>query len=45
MVVLLNDMTVGKIEYAEVGQVVTVSLNDENGNQIEKTGVVIEVLE
>jgi hypothetical protein len=45
MTVLLTDGTVGKIKSAEVGQNVTVLLNDENGNQIEVSGIIEEILE
>ena len=45
MKVLLNDGTIGEIEKAEEGQTVTVKLHDENGNFIEKEGVVIEILD
>ncbi len=43
--VLLADGTVGTTPTkAVVGDVVTVSLHDENGNSITVTGVVVEVL-
>lgn len=44
MYVLLTDGTVGKVDTAEVGQEATVSLHDENGNNIEVVGVVEEIL-
>ena len=40
-----GEISTGKIEFAEVGQVVTVDLRDENGMPITATGEVIEVLE
>lgn len=45
MTVLLKDGTVGTVDIAEVGQTVEVTLNDENGNLIARTGEVIEILE
>jgi hypothetical protein len=45
---LLDDQTVGTIHQdtaPTVGETVTVALHDENGNQIQKTGAVSEVLE
>ena len=45
MTVLLEDGTVGTVESAEIGKVSTVSLLDENDNDIEDTGVVVEILE
>lgn len=45
MIVLLKDGTVGKTNSATVGERVTVSLHDENGNPIEVNGVVEEILE
>lgn len=46
MIVLLVDGTVGRVECpASVGDRVTVYLHDENGNPIERTGVVQEVLQ
>ena len=44
MNVLLNDGTVGEVETAEVGEIVTVSLHDENGMPIKATGEVVEIL-
>jgi hypothetical protein len=44
MNVLLTDGTVGKVEMAEVGDTVTVTLHDENGMPTEVTGVVEEIL-
>lgn len=46
MEVLLEDGTVGAldIDKAVVGSEVTVELQDENGNKIEKTGIVKEIL-
>ncbi len=45
--VMLKDGTVGTVEspYLEEGDVVVVSLHDENGNPIQRKGVVKEVLE
>jgi hypothetical protein len=43
--VLLKDQTVGQVEEAEIGQVVTVTLSDENGEPIEVIGEVEEILE
>lgn len=46
MTVLLTDGTVGRVERpASVGDRVTAFLHDENGNPIERTGVVQEVLQ
>ena len=45
MTVLLDCGTVGTIENAIVGKIATVKLQDENGNFIEKTGVVMDILE
>lgn len=43
--VALEDGTVGAVcEEVEIGETVTVSLRDENGMPIQKTGVVAEVL-
>ena len=44
MNVLLKDGTVGEVETAEVGEIVTVSLHDENGMPIKATGEVVEIL-
>ena len=49
-IVELEDNTIGGIETEMteneiVGKEVTVSLNDENGMPIERTGVVVDVLE
>lgn len=45
MIVLLTDGTVGRVEGpASVGDSVTVHLHDENGNPIERTGTVQEIL-
>jgi len=44
MNVLLKDGTVGEVEAAEVGEIVTVSLHDENGMPIKATGEVVEIL-
>lgn len=45
-VVLLTDGTVGRVASpARVGDRVAVYLNDENGNPIERTGTVQEVLQ
>ena len=43
---LLQDGTIGALwnGIAEVGETVTVSLHDENGNEIKKTGIVEAVL-
>lgn len=40
-----GENTVGKVDVAEVGNVVTVSLRDENGMPIEATGEVVEILD
>lgn len=46
MIVLLTDGTVGRVtSLASVGDRVTVYLHDENGNPIERTGTVQEVLQ
>lgn len=45
MIVLLNDGTTGKVDQAQVGDFVTVSLHDENGIPIQVLGVVTEILE
>ena len=43
---LLKDQTVGKYDGScEIGDIVTVQLHDENGNPIEVTGEVIDILE
>ena len=44
MTVLLTDGTCGEVELAEVGQIVEVTLTDENGNKISVTGIVDEIL-
>ena len=44
MNVLLTNGTVGTVEMAEVGNMVTVKLHDENGMSIEVTGIVEEIL-
>lgn len=44
MFVLLDSGTVGEVEAAAVGEVVTVKLHDENGNPITETRTVIEIL-
>jgi len=44
--VLLKDQTVGDTyEAVKEGDSIEVTLNDENGNQIKKRGIVIEILE
>ena len=45
--VLLSDDTVGTVyaDEIEIGNVVSVCLNDENGCVIEATGEVVEILE
>ena len=44
-IVALEDGTTGKVDWEPVeGDTVTVRLNDENGNPIRHTGVVVEVL-
>lgn len=45
--VLLSDHTVGVAANPSVkeGDIITISLQDENGNKITKTGKVIEILE
>ena len=43
--VLLEDHTVGQTETGDVGDKVEVTLWDENGMTITKTGVIIEVLD
>lgn len=45
MIVLLHSGTVGKVDFAEVGKEVCVSLQDENGLPIEEFGIVEEILE
>jgi len=48
MIVLLEDGTVGTIVTAKEisdGDMVTVTLHDENGHEIEKTGPVADILE
>ena len=45
MTVLLDDGTLGKVESADIGDIVTVTLQDENGGPIEATGKVEEILE
>ena len=43
--VMLTDGTVGKMDHTPtVGDDVTVHLHDENGNEIEKTGTVSDIL-
>ena len=45
MIVLLECNTVGFLDQnAFIGEIVTVSLHDENGHKIEKTGKIIEIL-
>lgn len=45
MIVLLEDKSTGEInENVSVGEEVTVTLHDENGNEIEKTGIIEEIL-
>ena len=44
MIVLLQDGTTGSIDNAVVGQAATIKAKDENGNFIEVTGVVQEIL-
>lgn len=43
MTVRLENDTVGTVENADIGQIVTVSLHDENGMPIEATGKVVEI--
>ena len=43
--VRLSDDTVGKVEKGEVGDIVEVTLHDENGNEIFAEGQIEEVLE
>ena len=43
-VVLLKDWTVGDVENGIIGDNVTVQFLDENGLQVEKTGVIEEIL-
>ena len=44
--VLLQDHTIGAIDFtAEVGDTVTVSLQDENGLPLDVTGVIEEILD
>lgn len=44
--VLLKSGTVGKVgDACEIGDTVTVSLHDENGTQIEVSGIVEDILE
>ncbi len=45
MIVLLQGGTVGEVDKAEVGSMVTVALRDMNGMIIEAYGLVIEILE
>lgn len=45
MIVLLKDGTVGKVDYAEIGDTVDVTLHDENGIPIEVHGIVEDILE
>lgn len=45
MIVLLKDGTTGLIDNAKVGKVVTIKAKDENGNFVDVTGEVIEILE
>jgi len=45
MKVRLIDDTCGYVETAEIGDVVTVELHDENGLPIEVTGEVVEIME
>lgn len=40
-----GEITVGKVNFAEVGDIVTVSLHDENGIKIDVVGEVVEILE
>jgi hypothetical protein len=40
-----GEITVGQVDSAEVGQVATVSLHDENGMPIKATGEVLELLD
>ena len=42
---VLDDGTVGKVDSADIGDIVTVTLQDENGMPIEATGKVEEILE
>lgn len=44
---LLDDGTVGTLDYDDigVGDFATVKLHDENGNEIEVCGVVVEILD
>ena len=43
--ILLQDGTVGTTDYdCEIGDTITVSLHDENGNNIEVTGIVEEII-
>lgn len=45
MEVLLKDGTCGSIDFdAKEGEIVTVSLSDENGNFIEVEGEILEIL-
>ena len=43
--VLLKDGSTGDVEMGEVGEVVTVATADENGNSIELTDEIVEILE
>ena len=43
--VRLADDTCGQVEQAEIGDIVEVTLHDENGNEITKKGKVVEILE
>ena len=45
MTVLLDNDTVCSVDYAEIGDMVTAKLHDENGIEIEGYGEVIEILE
>lgn len=45
MTVRLENDTVGIVEKAEIGQIVTVKLRNENGMPIQDTGKVVEILE
>ena len=45
MTVRLTNGTVGKVDKAREGDMVTASLHDENGTPIEVTGTVAEILE
>lgn len=43
MKVLLTNGTVGEVANAEIGEIVIVTLQDENGNKIKITGKVEEI--